>query len=213
MFEMPSLEELVSADETASEIKRASEIAREEWENIRVSLGLCGDTGDFRGDDFMLGTISGETITREPLGSPTKSVSVYSPTYYPMYLVENLREFREKFPEKGYRTTEALYVYVELVNAAALRLGLEGTLAMGFASGYANVRTGWIAEKGLAEQSAVFSEMFFSDRPKNYDWDFHWTSVRRKFGEIHEKFAAWQRSPALYLEESKSRAVVKPFIV
>lgn len=210
---MPSLEELVLADETASEIERASEIAREEWEKIRVSLALCGDTGDYCGDDFMLGTISGETITREPLGSATKSVSVYSPTYYPMYLVGNLREFREKFPEKSYRTTEALYVYVELANAAALRLGLEGTLAMGFASGYANVRTGWIVEKGLPEQSAIFSEMFFSDRPKNYDWDFHWTSVRQKFAEIHEKFVAWQRSPALYLEESKSKAVVKPFIV
>lgn len=210
---MPSLEELVLADETASEIERSSEIAREEWEKIRVSLALCGDTGDYCGDDFMLGTISGETITREPLGSATKSVSVYSPTYYPMYLVGNLREFREKFPEKSYRTTEALYVYVELANAAALRLGLEGTLAMGFASGYANVRTGWVAEKGLPEQSAIFSEMFFSDRPKNYDWDFHWTSVRQKFAEIHEKFVAWQRSPALYLEESKSKAVVKPFIV
>lgn len=210
---MPSLEEIVSADETAGEIVRASEIAREEWEKIRVSLALCGDTGDFCGDDFMLGTISGETITREPLVSLTKSVSLYSPTYYPMYLVKNLREFREKFPEKNYRTTEALYVYVELVAAAALRLGLEGTLAMGFASGYANVRTGWIAEKGLAEQSAVFSEMFFSDRPKKYDWDFHWTSVRRRFGEIYEKFIAWQNSHALYLDESKSRAVVKPFIV
>ena len=210
---MPSLEELVSADETASGIARASEIAREEWEKIRVSLALCGDTGDFHGDDFMLGTISGETITREPLGSPTKSVSLYSPTYYPMYLVKNLREFRKKFPEKNYRMIEALYIYVELVNAAALRLGLKGTLAMGFASGYANVRTGWIAEKGLAEQSAIFSEMFFSDRPKNYDWDFHWTSVRRGFREIYEKFVAWQRSPALYLEESKSKAVVKPFIV
>ena len=39
----------------------------------------------------------------------------------------------------------------------------------GFASGYANIRTGWIAEKGLAEESAIFSEMFFSDRPKKYD--------------------------------------------
>lgn len=210
---MPSLEELVLADETASEIANASEIAREEWENIRVSLALCGDAGDFCGDDFMLGTISGETITREPLGSPTKSVSVYSPTYYPMYLVKNLREFREKFPEKNYRTTEALYVYVELVNAAALRLGLEGTLAMGFASGYANVRTGWIAEKGLPEQSAVFSEMFFSDRPKKYDWDFHWNSVRESFAEIYEKFVAWRDSPTLYLNESKSKAVIKPFIV
>ncbi len=95
---MPSLEELVLASKTADEIVRASEIAREEWEKIRVSLALCGDTGDFHGDDFMLGTISEETITREPLGSPTKSVSLYSPTYYPMYFVKNLREFRKKFP-------------------------------------------------------------------------------------------------------------------
>ncbi len=210
---MPSLEELVLADGTARQIEQASEIAAQEWEKIRISLALCGDTGDYCEDDFMLGTISGETITREPLGSPTKSVSVYSPTYYPMYFIKNLCEFQEKFPEKNYRTTQALYVYVELVNAAALRLGLEGTLAMGFASGYANVRTGWIAEKGLAEQSAVFSQMFFSDRPKRYDWDFHWTSVTRKLKEIHDKFAAWQRSPSLYIKESKSNAVVKPFIV
>ena len=76
---MPSLEELILADETAAEVARASEIAGEEWEKIRVSLALCGDTG-----------------------------APYSP---------------KCFFQTGRGTTTGIF---------------EGTLAMGFASGYAN---------------------------------------------------------------------------
>ena len=210
---MHKLEELVSACETTDEVTRASEVAAREWEKIRLSLSLCGDIGEFCAEDFILGIISEETIARLRLQDPTKSVSLYSPTYYPMYFVENLLVFEEKFLDKGYRSIQALYVYVELANVAAQRLGLKGTLAMGFASGYANVRTGWIAEKGLAEQRAVFSEIFFSLMPKNYDWDFRWNSVKQSFREIYEKFTAWKHSPSLYAKESRSKAVVKPFIV
>lgn len=212
-FPMPELEELVSGFEAADSIARAGEIAREEWEKIRLSLSLCGDAGEFRGDDFMLGVISEETIAREPLLSPTKSVSLYSPTYYPMYLVANLLEFAEKFPDKKYRSTEALYVYVELVAKAAGRLGLDGNLAMGFASGYAHARTGWIAEKGLEGHRDVFCDMFFSRRRKSYDWEFHWTSVQRTLRDIWRKFLLWKASPSVRGREAARKATVKPFIV
>ena len=210
---MPTLEELVRGSDTSDEIVRAAEIARGEWEKIRVSLSLCGDAGEFRGEDFMLGIISGDAIARNPAGSPTKSVSLHSPTYYPMYLVANLLAFSEKFPEKGYGTTEALYVYVELVTKAAARLGLEGNLGMGFACGYSNARTGWTAEKGLAEQSAAFCEMFFSQRPRGRDWDFHWTSVKRDLRKVYDRFVLWRDRPEVRFEETKSAASVKPFIV
>ncbi len=210
---MPTLEELVRGSGPSDEIARAAGIARVEWENIRGSLSLCGDAGEFREEDFMLGIISDDAIARNPGRSPTKSVSLGSPTYYPMYLVDNLLAFSEKFPEKKYRTTEALYVYVELVTKAAARLGLEGNLGMGFACGYSNARTGWVAEKGLAEQSAVFRDMFFSQRPEGHDWDFHWTSVRRDLRKVYDRFVLWRDRPDIRFEESKSSATVKPFIV
>ena len=210
---MPTLEELVRGSDTSDEIARAAEIARGEWENIRRSLSLCGDAGEFREEDFMLGIISGDAIARNPAGSPTKSVSLHSPTYYPMYLVANLLAFSEKFPEKGYGTVEALYVYVELAAKAAARLGLEGNLGMGFACGYSNARTGWVAEKGLAEHAAAFREMFFSRRPEGHDWDFHWTSVKRDLRKIYDAFVLWRDHPEVRFEELKPVAVVKPFIV
>ncbi len=210
---MSMLEKLVSGCETTEKIERACKIAAQQWKNVRVSLSLCGDIGEFCADDFMLGTISEDTIARSPHTSWTKSVSLYSPTYYPMYLVENLLGFAEEFTDKRYRSIKALYAYVEIVNIAAIRLGFTGTLAMGFASGYAHARTGWIAEKGLAEHRAVFTEMFFSQRPRNYEWDFHWNSVQRAFKDIYDKFSQWRDCPDLYRKETKTRAVVKPFIV
>ncbi len=210
---MATLGELLSGSETTEKIERAAAVAAREWENVRISLGLCGDIGEFRADDFMLGTISEDTIARAPFTGRTKSVSLYSPTYYPVYLVENLLGFDEEFADKRYSSVKALYVYVEIVNTAALRLGLAGTMAMGFASGYAHARTGWTVEKGLPEQRAVFTEIFFSRRSGNYDWDFHWDSVRRAFADVYDKFSRWRACPDLFREETRTMAVVKPFIV
>ena len=193
-------------------LEKAIQIAKREWGNVRLSLNLCGDIGEFSEEDFMIGIIEEDVIIREPLISPTKSVSVYAPTFYPMYLVGNLIIMDEKMPKYRYKTVEALYVFIELATKAAERLGLVGTFSIGFGSGYGYVRTGWIGEKGRPEERDIFYQMFYKGRV-DYDWDFHWTSVGQRLKLILTRFMAWQNNQQLYEREVKPRAKVKPMMV
>jgi hypothetical protein len=193
-------------------LEKALGIARSEWAKIKLSLELCGDIGEFREEDFMVGIIEEDMIIKEPIISPTKSVSGYAPTFYPMYLVRNLALMDMKFSDYRYKTVEALYVFIELAIKAVERLGLLGTFSAGFGSGYGYVRTGWIGEKGRAEEREIFSKMFFSGR-RNYNWDFHSTSVKERLKLIFDKFMAWQKDQRLYEKEVRSRAKVKPMMV
>ncbi len=213
---MANLDELIQGKElTEGKIKiaKALRIAVREWENIRLSLQLCGDIGEFSKDDFMIGIISEDIIINHPLKSPTKSVSFFSPTYYPMYFVANLLVMEEKMSEDGYGTVEALYTFIELVTKAAFRLGLEGNFGMGFGSGYANVRTRWIGEKGYTQERLRFEKIFFQNRSKDYDWEFYWTSVQEDMKNVYDQFIFWRDNPEDYSRDTKSKAKVKPLIV
>lgn len=193
-------------------LEKAIEIAEREWENIRVSLELCGDIGEFNEEEFMIGVIEEDVIIKEPTTSPSKSVSPYAPSFYPMYLVRNLLQMDEKLPKHGYKTVEALYAYIELVTKAVERIGLVGTFSMAFGTGYGNVRTGWIAEKGRKEERVIFFDTFFRGSP-DYDWDFHWHSTKERLKQIFDKFMKWQEDPNLYKKEVKPKARVKPMMV
>ena len=210
------LEELIKdsdLDKERKRLNRALDIASREWENIKCSLELCGDIGEFDKEDFMIGIIEEDVIIRNPLESPTKSVSGDSPTFYPMYLIKNLLVMEDKFSDFNYRTIEASHVFVELATVAANRLDLNGTFAMAFASGYAFVRSGWIAEKGLLVEREIFINRFFKGVKTDYDWDFHLQSIKIRFQEIFQIFKKWQDNPEIYKKEARSKAVVKPFIV
>jgi len=210
------LEELLrdrEFDEGEKRLNEALVIAQREWENVRTSLEPAGDIGEFDKEDFMIGVIEEDVIIREPLNSPTKSVSGYSPTFYPMYFVKNLLTMDEKMEKDGYRTIEALYVFVELATKAAERLGLIGSFSMSFGAGYGSARSGWIAEKGYPIERELFVKMFFRNRKKSYDWDYNWTSVRENLNQIFTKFESWQKNEKLYKKEVKSKAIIKPMMV
>ena len=209
------LEELIKERERKEleELTTALQIAEREWENIKTSLELCGDIGNFRKEDFMVGVMEEDVIFREPLSNPTKSVSGYSPTYYPMYFLSNLLVMDDKMPDLGYKTIEAMYVFIELATQAVSRLGLEGNFAMGFGSGYGYVRSGWLAEKGWAIEREIFYNEFFRGTKINYDWDFFWNSVKEKMLINFNIFKKWKDDPDLYLKETKSKAKVKPLLV
>ncbi len=210
------LEELLrdrEFDEGEKRLNDALVIAHREWEHVRSSLELAGDIGEFDKEDFMIGIIEEDVIIREPLLSPTKSVSGYSPTFYPMYFVQNLLTMDEKLGKEGYRTIESLYVFVELATKASERLGLIGTFAISFGAGYGSARSGWIAEKGFPLERELFVKMFFRNRKKSHDWDFYWTSVKDNLNGIFSKFESWQNDEKLYKKEVKSKAIVKPMLV
>ena len=210
------LEELLKDreyDEGEKKLNEALVIAEREWENVRSSLMTAGDIGAFDKEDFMIGIIEEDVIIRKPLSSPTKSVSVYDPTFYPMYFVQNCLTMDSKLAKEGYKTIEALYVFVELATKASERLGLTGSFSMSFGAGYGSARTGWIAEKGYPLERELFVKMFFRNRKKGYDWDFYWNSVRENLASIFSKFEAWQNDENLYKREVKSEAIIKPMLV
>lgn len=214
---MANLEELIQGSEKLEgrqKIATALRIARREWENLGKSLKLCGNIGEFSKEDFMIGIISEDIIISHPKKSPTKSVSFFSPTYYPMYFVDNLLKMDDQIDEKGYRTVEALYTFVELAAKAAFRLGLVGNFAMGFGAGYACVRTGWIAEKAYPQERMIFEELFFENSfSKRYDWEFYWNSVQADMKKVFDKFSYWKENPENYSREARSKAIVKPMMV
>ena len=104
------LEDLIKEQETKNhkELNLALQIAEREWEKIKTSLELCGDIGKFEKEDFMVGIIEEDVIVRQPLSNPTKSVSVYSPTYYPMYFLKNVLIMEDKFEDMKYNSPEAM---------------------------------------------------------------------------------------------------------
>jgi len=211
----PMLDEYEKAREF---LESAVTVARREWENIRKSLELCGDAGEFDKDEFMIGSIDEDVIIRQSLLQPTKSVSVYSTTFYPIYFVRNLMRMDGKMPEKGYKTVEALYTYVELVDKAAKRLGLKGTFSMSFASGYAYCRTGWLSEKANPEARDLFFNMFFPRDlfcrgRSDYDWEFHWSSVQERLKKIFDRFTAWQGDEGMFRKEVRRKSKVIPMMV
>lgn len=163
-------------------IDKALEVAKREWENIRSSLAMCGDIGDFNPDDFVW-------------GKPTRISNL-------SYLITNLIEMDTKLARHGYSTPEALDVYITLATRAAERLGLSGGLAHTFGSGYGYVRTGWLGLQEIEQQQIIFSKIYFPVG-FNFDWGFDSPLVRTKLKTVFNRFMSWQNDPESYTREMK----------
>ncbi|MCI0480716.1 MAG: hypothetical protein L0213_03910 [Candidatus Dadabacteria bacterium] len=163
------------------EIRSVHQIAKREWENISVSLELCGNIGKF---DLV------RYIEKEP------------------QLIRNLIGMEKKIPEHDYLTREAAYVFTELGKEAGERLGLTSELAKAFGGGYSWVRTGWfdlinlefddfeILEDHLTRK--IFFFRLFFPLKEDFSWVFDSTDVTLNFKSIFERFSSWQNDPVGY---------------
>ncbi|MEW6145824.1 MAG: hypothetical protein AB1598_12490 [Thermodesulfobacteriota bacterium] len=163
------------------EIRSVFQIAKREWENISVSLELCGDIGKF---DLV------RYIEKEP------------------QLIRNLIGMEKKLHEHDYLTREAAYVFTELGKEAGERLGLTPELAMAFGAGYSWVRTGWfdlinlefddleILEDHLTRK--IFFFRLFFPLKEDFGWVFDSSDVTSNLKSIFERFLSWQNDPVGY---------------
>ncbi len=163
------------------EIRSVHQIAKREWENISVSLELCGNIGKF---DLV------RYIEREP------------------QLIRNLIGMEKKIPEHDYLTREAAYVFTELGREAGERLGLTPELAKAFGGGYSWVRTGWfdlinlefddleIMEDHLTRK--IFFFRLFFPLKEDFGWVFDSPDVISGMKSIYERFTSWQTDPVGY---------------
>ncbi len=165
------------------EILKAFEIAKREWENIRISLEYCGDIGDFDSEN--------------PLNSSLGEVAS-------LHLTRNLIEMDNKFQRQWYFTPEAANVFNTLAPIAAERLGLVGRLAHTFGRGYSWVRTGWFDAKGIENEhpikQMIFVNLFFSSK-ENLRWDFNAPESKTKLKIVFNKFVTWQDRPNSYAQD------------
>lgn len=167
------------------QILKALQIATREWENIRLSLEMCGDIGEFQ---------SKNTATTEPL--------IVSEG---LLLVRNIIEMDNKLSTYGYFTPEAGYVFTTLASMAAEELGLTDELAQPFGKGYSWVRTGWFDLEGIEKQhlmkQIIFFKLFFPLGRDFISWDFGSSAVKAKLKAVLYKFAAWQSNPNRYIQD------------
>lgn len=162
-------------------INKPLEIAKREWENIRHSLEMCGDIGEFDLESFVL-------------DKPTfiSNLSLFT---------ANLIEMDEEFMRHGYATPEALDAFTNLATTALERLGLSKEWALAFGDGYGYVRIGWLGvQEETEEQQMLFPEMFFPVG-KVFNWDFDSSLVKTKFKTVLETFIGWQNDPQRYANE------------
>ncbi len=166
------------------EILRALKIAMREWENIRVSLEEYGDIGEF---DHKNHINSRHTVL--PGG---------------ITLARKLIEMEEKLPAHGYFTQEASYVFTTLASRASERIGLRGSLAHTFGSGYSWIRTGWFDPTDMEEEHLIkqlfFLKIFFP-LGGYFNWDFNSPVVKTKLRVILLKFTTWQDEPSKYIQD------------
>lgn len=167
------------------EIIRALEIAEREWGNIRSSVEMCGDIGEFHPKNHARSKLDPLLVSEG------------------LILVRNLVEMENKFPMYGYFTSEAAYVFTTIASKAAGRLGLKGRLAWAFGSGYSLIRTGCldpnVAEKHHLKQM-VFFKLFFPIGA-GFNWKFHSSVVKVKLKTTFDKFVLWQDAPRTYIQE------------
>jgi hypothetical protein len=166
------------------EILRAVDIAKREWENIRVSLERCGDIGEFSHED----------------GSNRRLNGVASDLRF----IRNILGMENKYPTHGYFSPEASYVFSILAAGAGRRLGLRNELARSFGSGYSTARTGWLEIHIMEDRSIVKQWLFFkffSLGTDDFTWDFNSAVVKRKLKLIFDRFVDWQDNPSAYFRD------------
>jgi hypothetical protein len=167
------------------DLEGAVQIAKREWENIRLSLCMCGDIGEFDSINHINGSsnIVSETIP----------------------LIRNLIGMENKLSAYGYFTQEAAYVFTYLASRAGERLGLSYKLAQSFGRGYSWIRTGWFnlenVEKRHLIKQIIFFKLFFPLGRDFIGWDFNSHAAKAKLKAIVYKFATWQSNPDSYIQD------------
>jgi hypothetical protein len=166
-------------------VQGAIQIAKREWENIRLSLQVCGDIGEFDSINHLNGS---SAIVSETLP-----------------LIRSLVEMENKLSTYGYFTSEASYVFTYLASRAGERFGLSYKLAQTFGRGYSWIRTGWFdlgsVEKQHLIKQIIFFKLFFPLGRDFISWDFNSPAVKAKLKAVVYKFAVWQSNPDSYIQD------------
>lgn len=151
------------------------------WGEIRNSLLLCGDIGEFSPKDFEYSDIPRVTWNERPV--------------LPLSFLERLRDLDVEVNEVFWNVYEALAI------GAAKRLGFEGKMAIVFADSLTCVRTHMVGGHRTQAEQCISQEIFLREVPLESDWDPNSAQVQGQNLLIYKKIKEWQLDPALYRKE------------
>lgn len=182
-----------------SKRKTALGVASREWNNIRTSLALCGDIGDFSADDFIVSDLRARAWGG---GKP------------PLALIDALEAKREMGQnlEQPYCSISASRLYLALGIAAGQRLGFDAFFAALFGDGLAIVRSRLGGAFGnCAFEEAQFEQAFDDalNLRKNgnasvatmatlFAWRWDDVDVQRAFRACFDLIRDWIENPVAY---------------
>jgi hypothetical protein len=161
--------------------KGGLKLAAELWGEIRNSLLLCGDIGEFSPEDFEFSDIPRITWNDKPV--------------LPVSLLERLNDLGVEVNEVFWNVYEALAI------GAAKRLGFEGKMAIVFADSLTCVRTGMVGGHRTEAEQCISQEMFLREAPRDSEWDPNSIQIQKQSLLIYNKIKKWQGNPILYEEE------------
>lgn len=162
---------------TKTELRLAAKL----WGEIRKSLLLCGDIGEFSPKDFEYIDIPRVIWNEKPV--------------LPLSLLDRLRDLDVEVNEVFWNVYEALAL------GAARKLGFEGKMAIVFADSLTCVRTHMLGGHRTQAEQCISQEIFLRKVPVESDWDPNSIEVQRQHLLIYKKIKEWQHDPALYQEE------------
>lgn len=161
--------------------KRELKLAAKLWGEIRNSLLMCGDIGEFSPKDFEYSDIPRVTWKDKPV--------------LPLSLLQRLYDLGVEVNEVFWNVYEALAI------GAARRLGFEGKMAIVFADSLTCVRTHMVGGHRTQAEQCISQEIFLREVPLESDWDPNSVQVQRQNLLIYKKIREWQLDPALYQQE------------
>ena len=166
-------------------------IAQEEWEHIRLSLEKCGDIGPYCATDH------------------NHDVKIIHGNYK---LITKLSEMKNNFPQYGYYSPEASFVFEKLATRAARKLGLSREFAYEFGNLYSLFRTEYLVlnvdvdsdnntKRNFIRQFFYYDQLFPIDEFHN--WNFGSAKVKTKLKGIYDKLVFCQDNPESFERELK----------
>lgn len=157
------------------------ELAERLWNEIRESLSLCGEIGDFCPDDFVLEDIPRLTFQGKPV--------------LPLTVLRRLLELEVQINEVFWNVYEALSI------SAAQKLGFRDELAIAFADALSCLRTGMAGGHHTQAEQCIAQDIFLKAIPYRTEWNSGSIALQKQLKLVFEKFKEWEADPAGYRQE------------
>jgi hypothetical protein len=160
------------------------------WQKLRVGLGEIAEIGEFSSGDFSMAFFPPAHWQERP------------PLAYADALVVLQERGRARAESRHRGAATRLLAFMAV--AAAYRLGLTGSLALGFGESVAYLITGTAAGLGADFERSMAHLIFWGDsgpqRAGSLLSDEVWQQARPGLKRVYDQFSAWQEHPEAYAE-------------